>query len=137
MATSNNLCVAIAATLGVPEPTVLLEMRFIREAGLISQAGRGRNAAQMSAADAALLMVVVALTLNPKDALESARLGSASAKLLAIDIQAECDQPGSAENGHKTYEFPLPQSGDMFGLRGFTWKSVRAIASAINQGERA
>ena len=59
MATLSNLVSALAQVTGLPEATVFAYGRFAREAGLISQAGRGLGGAQMTATDATNLLFAV------------------------------------------------------------------------------
>lgn len=60
MASSVRLSECIAEALGVPVATALLQMRLVREAGILSQGSRGRNAPRMTTADAAHLLIGVA-----------------------------------------------------------------------------
>lgn len=73
MATSTELTKRMASALGVPEPTVALQMRLIREAGMMTQGGRGRSAAHMTAGDAAALLIAVVGAISPKDSVEAVR----------------------------------------------------------------
>jgi hypothetical protein len=73
MASSTQLSECVAKALGLPEPTIALHMRNIREAGLITQGGRGRSSAKMTAADAAHLLIASVGSLNPKDSVEVVR----------------------------------------------------------------
>jgi hypothetical protein len=73
MASSTQLSECVAQQLGLPEATVALHMRNIREAGLISQGGRGRSSARMTATDAAHLLLASVGSLNPKDSVEAVR----------------------------------------------------------------
>lgn len=57
MATLTELVSALAESLGVPERTLSVCARYVREAGLISQKGRGPSAAKMAPADAANLLL--------------------------------------------------------------------------------
>jgi hypothetical protein len=70
MASSTQLSECAAKQLGLPEATVALHMRNIREAGLITQGGRGRSSARMTATDAAQLLIASVGSLNPKDSVE-------------------------------------------------------------------
>lgn len=70
MASSTQLSECVAKHLGLPEATVALHMRNIREAGLITQGGRGRSSARMTPADAANLLMASVGSLNPKDSVE-------------------------------------------------------------------
>jgi len=70
MASSTQLSECVAKQLGLPEATVALHMRNVREAGLITQGGRGRSSARMTAADAAHLLIASVGSLNPKDSVE-------------------------------------------------------------------
>jgi hypothetical protein len=68
MATLSNLVSALARVTGLPEATVFAYGRFAREAGLISQAGRGLGGAQMAATDAANLLIAVGGTRITREA---------------------------------------------------------------------
>jgi hypothetical protein len=70
MASSTQLTERVANVLGLPQATVALHMRNIREAGLITQGGRGRSAAKMTAADAGHLLIASVGSLSPKDSVE-------------------------------------------------------------------
>jgi hypothetical protein len=70
-ASSTQLSECVAQQLGLPEPTVALHMRNIREAGLITQGGRGRSSAKMTATDAAHLLLASVGSQNPKDSVEA------------------------------------------------------------------
>jgi hypothetical protein len=62
MATLSDLVAALAGVTGLPESMVFAYGRFARQAGLISQKGRGRSAASMTLPDAANLLIAVAGT---------------------------------------------------------------------------
>ena len=62
MATLSDLVTALAGVTGLPEATVFAYGRFARQAGLISQKGRGRSAASMSVTDATNLLIAVGAT---------------------------------------------------------------------------
>jgi hypothetical protein len=62
MATLSDLVTALAGVTGLPKSTVFAYGRFARQAGLISQKGRGRSAASMTLTDAANLLIAVAAT---------------------------------------------------------------------------
>jgi hypothetical protein len=62
MAALSDLVTAIAGVTGLPEATVFAYGRFARQAGLISQKGRGHSAASMSLTDATNLLLAVAAT---------------------------------------------------------------------------
>lgn len=59
MALISDLVSAIAEVEGLPEETVNLVARYIREAGYLSQGARGRNAPRATVADAANLLIAV------------------------------------------------------------------------------
>src|ERR1700687_3500599 len=59
MALLSELVTAVAQAEGMEEVTVGVFARHAREAGLISQAGRGRGAARMTVRDAANLIIAV------------------------------------------------------------------------------
>lgn len=73
MASSVELSECIAEQLGLPSATVLLHMRNIREAGILTQGGRGRSAAAMTAADAAHLLIASVASTGPKDSLSATK----------------------------------------------------------------
>src|SRR5215471_16707790 len=62
MATLSDLVTALAGVTGLPESMVFAYGRFARQAGLISQKGRGRSAAAMTLTDAVNLLIAVAAT---------------------------------------------------------------------------
>jgi hypothetical protein len=74
MATLSDLVTAISAVTGLPEATVFAYGRFARQAGLITQKGRGRSAASMSRTDAANLLIAVAATGVTRDAGRAIRI---------------------------------------------------------------
>jgi hypothetical protein len=59
MATPGMLVRSIAKTLGVPAPTVTQFDRVLAENGLRSKSGRGNSAAQVTAKDAANLLIAI------------------------------------------------------------------------------
>lgn len=59
MALISDLVSAIAEVEGLPEETVNLVARYIREAGYLSQGARGRNAPRATVGDAANLLIAV------------------------------------------------------------------------------
>jgi len=67
LVSSTQLSECIARATGVPEATVLLHMRNVREAGILTQGGRGRSAARMTTRDAANLLIAVAGASAVKD----------------------------------------------------------------------
>ena len=62
---------ATANFLELPSPTVAMYTRRLREAGLISEKGRGRGAARATPLDAANLLIALAVNLGPERAAES------------------------------------------------------------------
>lgn len=71
MGTSGDLAKTIAAVLDLPEVTVSTYLVALRKSGLITQAGRGSSAADMSATDAIALLTVVAGGYLAKDSVET------------------------------------------------------------------
>jgi hypothetical protein len=71
VATSGELCTAIASTLGIPFETTREHLRNIRRAGMISFKGHGRGAADMTALDAARLLITAAASPFVKDSIET------------------------------------------------------------------
>ena len=59
MATPGQLVRTMATVLGVPEPTLTQYDRHLAEAGLRQIRGRGTSAAEVSAEDAANLLVAI------------------------------------------------------------------------------
>jgi hypothetical protein len=68
MALVSELTEVTAKALGYPLPTVRLFARRLREAGLLSEAGRGRGAAQATPLDAARLLIALLATQSPSRA---------------------------------------------------------------------
>lgn len=71
MAVITDLVQVIASVEGLDEVTVGVFARHVREAGLISQRGRGRNAAKMTVQDAANLLIAVNASGYAKDGPEA------------------------------------------------------------------
>ena len=67
MGTLSGLVKAIAVVQGLDENQVLWIARYLREAGLITQGGRGRGGARMTVSDAANLLIGVNAPGAPKD----------------------------------------------------------------------
>lgn len=76
MALVSELVERLAAVQGINPGSLALMARFAREAGHISQAGRGRGAAKATISDAAKLYAVCSLTENPKDTVEAIRIAN-------------------------------------------------------------
>ena len=68
MATPNELIAMVAKLEGLPEPAVARVAGRLREAGLISQSGRGPRAARATVTDAANLLIAVNAAPVPEDA---------------------------------------------------------------------
>jgi hypothetical protein len=68
MATLSDLVSVLARVTGLPEATVFAYGRFAREAGLVSQGGRGRGGAQMTATDATNLLLALCGTRVTREA---------------------------------------------------------------------
>src|SRR5689334_4728902 len=64
----SDLVATIARVEGLPEPGVAQIARHVREAGLVSQSGRGLSAARMTIPDAANLLIAVNAAPMAKDA---------------------------------------------------------------------
>jgi hypothetical protein len=92
MATLSELVSVLAKTTGLPPATVFAYGRFAREAGLISQKGHGRGAAQMSPTDAANLLIAVAGTGVTKEA--GAAIKAFRSLSLAVWDDTLGDSPG-------------------------------------------
>lgn len=71
MATPGELTRALAVATGVPEATVSVYDRHLRDAGLRSRHGRGRGAAKVTARDAAHLLVAILGSGAVKEAAET------------------------------------------------------------------
>ncbi len=76
MAKLSDLIPAAAKVMGLPEKTVGLYARMLREAKLISSGGRGPGAADMNAGDCANLLLAIMGSEHVKDAAIAARLCS-------------------------------------------------------------
>lgn len=88
--------VSICAGLGLDsEPTLNVFARRLREAGRISQAGRGRNAAHMTFLDGARFLISCAATDHPEKAVDaehvfsSFRLMNTGVRDLGFDMSAK------------------------------------------------
>jgi hypothetical protein len=68
MATLQDLVTVLSWATAVPEATVFAYGRFAREAGLISQGGRGRGGARMTVRDAANLVIALGGTATTREA---------------------------------------------------------------------
>ncbi len=60
----------VAESYRIPEPTVRVFMRWLREAGLITQGSSGRGAPDMTATDAARVTIALLATDRPANAVE-------------------------------------------------------------------
>lgn len=67
MASPGELIDAIATATGVPRARIFSAHRYLREAGFISQGGRGTSAAKMTARDAAHILIATASAKEVKD----------------------------------------------------------------------
>src|SRR4051794_3656929 len=74
MALLSTIVTAVAQVEGMDEAQVGWIARHLREAGLISQAGRGRGAAHMTTRDAAILLIGANTASSAKDAAASTQL---------------------------------------------------------------
>ncbi|MFG1399901.1 hypothetical protein [Roseixanthobacter pseudopolyaromaticivorans] len=70
MTSSTELSARIARVFGITEATALLHMRIVREAGILTQGGRGRSSARMTSRDAANLLIAVAGASAVKDSVK-------------------------------------------------------------------
>jgi hypothetical protein len=110
MATLTNLVSALAHVTGLPEATVFAYGRFARQAGLISQGGRGLGGAQMTATDATNLLFAVCGTRVTRDA------GKAISALRPLPGEITDSQRNPAELQGWTdrfTEFAAKQSGEV------------------------
>lgn len=89
MALLSTLSKAIAEAEGLEETTVSWIARHLREAGLISQAGRGRGAAHMKASDATNLLIAVNGADNAKNAVEA--VGKIRALRVGLDPRCKTE----------------------------------------------
>ena len=69
VATSGELCIAVATALGIPFESTREHLRNIRRAGMISFKGHGRGAAAMTTLDAARLLIAAAGSSFVKDSI--------------------------------------------------------------------
>ena len=111
MATLSNLVSALAQVTGLPEATVFAYGRFAREAGLISQAGRGLGGAQMTATDATNLLFAVCGSRVTRDAGKAiAALRLLSGKIVESSFREI--PPELKEWSQRYNSFSLEQSGE-------------------------
>ena len=68
MALISDLVVELSVMSGIPKPSITVVARHLREAGLLSQKGRGRGAARATPLDAARLCIALMLGRKAKDA---------------------------------------------------------------------
>ena len=73
MATSGELCIAVATALGISFETTREHLRNIRRAGMISFKGHGRGAAAMTTLDASRLLITASGSPFVKDSIETLR----------------------------------------------------------------
>lgn len=59
MAIAGDLICAVSDLVGLTDQAVAWQYRLLREAGMVSKAGRGRSAARMTPGDAAALLIAV------------------------------------------------------------------------------
>jgi hypothetical protein len=69
--TPGELTARVASATGVPETTVTVYARVLREAGLLTTGARGVNAPPMSALDAARLLIALVVTERPSRAADA------------------------------------------------------------------
>jgi len=74
MATPGQLIATLSESLGLPERSVAWTYRLLREAGQVSKNGRGKAAAQVTAADAAMLLIACPGHLPMLGRVEAARV---------------------------------------------------------------
>ena len=67
MASPGELIDIISAVTGIPRPRVFSGHRYLREAHLVTQGGRGPSAAKMSARDAAHILIAACSSAEIKD----------------------------------------------------------------------
>lgn len=70
MAKLPRLIETVANNSGIPQPTVSLTARHVREAGMISSGGRGPGGAEMTPTDATNLLIGTVAAMQVKDAPE-------------------------------------------------------------------
>ena len=68
MALISDLVTELSVMSGIPEPSIAVVARRLREDGLLSQKGRGRGAAQATPLDAARLCIALMIGGKAKDA---------------------------------------------------------------------
>ncbi len=74
MAKLPRLIETVANSSGIPQPTVSLTARHVREAGMISSGGRGPGGAEMTPTDATNLLIGTVAAMQVKDAPEVVKL---------------------------------------------------------------
>lgn len=121
MASSGELIKVVAATLGLPEASVLVAFRNLRIAGLVSKSGRGNSAAKMTPKDAALLLLSVVGTTVIKDS------------LIPISRHAKMRPWGGIWNLHF---FPVPELQSLDADHTFL-DAVEALVIAAQSGSLA
>lgn len=92
MATAGELIRLTADALQVPEATVTSYHRMLREAGLLTKGGRGRNAPQMSATDVARLLLAMLGSDALAETVEATTLVSELCSPTPVDFSGE-DSP--------------------------------------------
>jgi len=111
MTTLSNLVSVLAHATGLPAATVFACGRFAREAGLISQAGRGLGGAQMTATDATNLLFAVCGSRVTRDAGKAI----AALRLLPGEITESSLRevpPQLKEWSHRYSSFALKRTGE-------------------------
>ncbi len=71
MATPGQLVSKLSEILTIPEPTMGMYDRVLRDAGLLSKGGRGRSAVQRTSLDTARLLIAPLVTSSPARAAEA------------------------------------------------------------------
>lgn len=124
MARLSDLVAKTAVVLGVPEPTVAMHARHLREDGLISKSGRGASAARMSALDAARLLISFLCTDVAKNSSEVVRdFGS-------LLLMFKADECYNKTNRDPIEEILGVMSNDLFE------KALSGILSSLSGEER-
>ena len=105
MARLSDLVIATSSALGIDKRSVNLCARYLREAGLISQKGRGPSAAHMAPQDAANLLLGIMASDTIKDSAGCVKLARE-----ATYIDAQVNHP--AEVTDKPPPYPFLKEGD-------------------------
>lgn len=126
MALISELIVELSVMSGVEKSSIAVVARHLREAGLLSQKGRGRGAAHASALDAARLCIALMVDGKAKDAPEAVR---DFGRLVCESIDTEPEHPSADINLTSLCNLELGHTFEQ-GLAGLieAWSDEAAVA---------